>query len=51
MSMKSSLSHRRYPGKQGPTATCQIRNPAKSAMVPAALVRPVIVAELMDGRP
>ena len=51
MRMKSSLSHRHYPDKQGPAATCQICNQAKSTLVPAALIRPVIVAEIKKSYP
>jgi len=47
--MEHPSPSRREHGKQRPAATCQICNQSKSAMVPAALIRPVIVAEIQKS--
>jgi len=44
--MEHPSSHKTEDGPKYPPATCQICNQAKAAMVPAALIRPVIVAEI-----
>ena len=48
--MQHSSSHKRDRSKPRPPAACQICNQTKAAMVPAALIRPVIVAEIQKSQ-
>jgi uncharacterized membrane protein len=47
--MKPSASHGRGNRRPSPPTACQICNQTKSVMVPAALIRPVIVAEIQKS--
>ena len=49
--MQNLSSHKRAHSRPRPPTTCQICNQSKTAMVPAALIRPVIVAEIQKSHP
>ncbi len=49
--MENSSSNNPVHGKPRPPATCQICNQTKAAMVPAALIRPELVARIEKSHP